>query len=105
MASPMKNNVRLNTTPLALSVEQRVKKSISFIRKKTRVRPEIAIILGSGLGSLTSTLNRQTVIDTASIPFYPRLTVEGHRGALVFGHCGSVLLLAFQGRAHFYETG
>jgi len=105
MEFPMKNNAEKKTASPALSLEQRVKKSVSFIRKTTRVRPEIAIILGSGLGSLTSTMSRQTFIDTAAIPFYPRLTVEGHRGALVFGHCGSVLLLAFQGRAHFYETG
>ncbi|HJW29589.1 MAG TPA: purine-nucleoside phosphorylase, partial [Saprospiraceae bacterium] len=83
----------------------RVRASVAFIRSKTKLRPKIAVILGSGLGDFTKTLTQQFTIEVSSIPHYPRLSVEGHHGKIVFGKSGGVSVLAFQGRAHYYETG
>ena len=65
--------------------------------------PEIAVILGSGLGALAEGLNNQTAIKMSDIYHWPVPTVEGHRGRVVFGKVGSVPILALQGRVHFYE--
>ncbi|MBM4166462.1 MAG: purine-nucleoside phosphorylase [Ignavibacteria bacterium] len=82
-----------------------VKESSAFIKSKTKLRPTIAIILGSGLGDFGDGLKNKTVIDTSTIPHYPVSTVEGHKGKLIFGKLKNIPLLAFQGRIHFYESG
>ncbi|MBS4029239.1 MAG: purine-nucleoside phosphorylase [Ignavibacteriales bacterium] len=84
---------------------EQLRESISFIQKKTSLRPTIAIVLGSGLGDFGESLSNKTVIDTSTIPNYPVSTVEGHKGKLIFGKLKNIPLLAFQGRIHFYESG
>lgn len=79
--------------------------STAFIRTQTRLKPSIAIVLGSGLGDFAEQLEDQVAIRTSTIPFYPRSTVHGHEGKIVFGKLGRVPLLVFQGRVHLYETG
>ncbi len=69
------------------------------------MKPENGIVLGSGLGGFAEHLNIDTIIDTSEIPHYPKSTVEGHRGKLIFGKLGSKPILALQGRVHYYETG
>jgi purine-nucleoside phosphorylase len=80
-----------------------VKEAVSFIRRHTEMQPRMAIILGSGLGPFADTLENSTVIPTETIPHYPRSTVEGHAGALVFGLHKGIPVLAVKGRTHFYE--
>ena len=87
------------------TLEDNLKESIKAIRSQTKLKPKIAIILGSGLGEFAKTISSSTVIDTQSIPHYPHSSVEGHKGRLIFGKIGKVKLLAFQGRVHIYETG
>jgi len=82
-----------------------VKESIKAIREHTSSRPRLAVILGSGLGEFADTLKDSTRIRTSSIPHYPRSTVSGHEGKLIFGRLDSIKILVFQGRVHFYETG
>jgi purine-nucleoside phosphorylase len=65
--------------------------------------PDVALVLGSGLGDYADGLPGRTSLPTADIPHYPVSTVEGHRGALVFAELGGRRLLAFQGRIHLYE--
>jgi purine-nucleoside phosphorylase len=77
--------------------------SLDFIRKKTVLKPGIGIILGSGLGDFADQLDNKIKIPTESIPHYPKSTVEGHYGYLVFGKWKGIPLLAVQGRTHFYE--
>ena len=99
---------KIHNTPnisSALTLSTQIEKSLTYIRSKTKLQPDIAIILGSGLGHFTNLLTDQISIDTASIPYYPHLTVEGHRGQVVFGTIGNTTLLVFQGRVHCYETG
>ncbi len=79
--------------------------ALAHVREHAPYRPEIAIVLGSGLGGYTDSLQAQATLSTAAIPAYPRSTVEGHKGELVFCTIGRKRLLAFRGRVHFYESG
>jgi purine-nucleoside phosphorylase len=79
--------------------------AIDAIREHAPFEPEIAVVLGSGLGGFTESLSCNAAIQTASIPGYPRSTVEGHKGELVFCTASGRRLLAFRGRVHFFESG
>ena len=65
--------------------------------------PKTAIILGTGLGQLSSEITDKKEIPYAEIPNFPVSTVEGHSGKLIFGKLGGIDILAMQGRFHFYE--
>jgi purine-nucleoside phosphorylase len=65
--------------------------------------PEIAVVLGSGLGALAESLTDSVVIPYADIPNFPRSTAVGHAGRLVIGKSGDVTVAAMQGRVHPYE--
>jgi len=65
--------------------------------------PEIAIILGSGLGDFASTLDVKKSISTEDLPGYPPSTVTGHSGKIIFAEVENKKLLLFKGRIHFYE--
>ena len=80
-----------------------VQETVSFIKEKTNFSPEYGIILGSGLGSFTDDIEVDCTIPYSEIPNFPVSTVEGHKGALVFGKIGSKNVVAMQGRFHFYE--
>jgi purine-nucleoside phosphorylase len=74
-----------------------------FIFSKTRLRPRVALVLGSGLGALADEVAAATRIPYAKIPHFPRSTAIGHVGQLVIGKVGDVPVAAMQGRVHFYE--
>ncbi len=80
-----------------------LKISLDYIRSEINSNPRIAIILGSGLGSFAEKLDSVYKIPTHKIPHYPKSTVEGHAGNLVFGNWKGVDILAVQGRTHYYE--
>jgi purine-nucleoside phosphorylase len=87
-------------------MKTKVKESALYIKNLIGdFNPEIAIILGSGLGELAEEFENKIKIKTEEIPNYPRPTVEGHAGNLVFGKLNDVRVLGFQGRIHFYESG
>jgi purine-nucleoside phosphorylase len=65
--------------------------------------PEIAVVLGSGLGALAEELADSVAIPYANIPNFPRSTAIGHAGRLVIGKSGDVTVAAMQGRVHQYE--
>ncbi len=67
--------------------------------------PELAIILGSGLGPLADEIESPVVIPFAELPGFPRGAVSGHRKALVFGMLEGRRVLAYAGRSHYYEGG
>jgi purine-nucleoside phosphorylase len=81
-----------------------LREAVSFITARTSIHPRIGLILGSGLGDLAEQFADRSIVETHSIPHYPRSSVEGHRGRIVFAHHRSVPLVAFQGRVHFYES-
>lgn len=81
----------------------RVKEAAAFVRSRTRLRPRVALVLGSGLGGLADAIERDATIPYASVPHFPQSTVEGHSGNLVVGTLEGKPAVAMQGRVHFYE--
>jgi purine-nucleoside phosphorylase len=82
---------------------EQVRETVSFIKEKTNFTPEYGVILGSGLGSFTDDIEVEFTLPYGEIPNFPVSTVEGHKGALVFGTIGDKKVVAMQGRFHFYE--
>lgn len=82
---------------------EQVQETVNYLIEKTNFRPEIGIVLGSGLGNLTADINIEHEIPYAEIPNFPVSTVQGHKGALIFGTIGTKKVVAMQGRFHYYE--
>jgi purine-nucleoside phosphorylase len=82
---------------------EKIKQTASYIREKVNLKPEIGIILGTGLGGLVREITQQQILDYHDIPNFPVSTVEGHKGRLIFGYLGGKPVVAMQGRFHFYE--
>ncbi len=81
-----------------------VQETVNFIKGKTNnFASEYGVILGSGLGSFTDDIIIEFKLSYTDIPNFPVSTVEGHKGALVFGTIGNKKVVAMQGRFHFYE--
>jgi purine-nucleoside phosphorylase len=66
-------------------------------------RPTAAVVLGSGLGAFADSLENSRSLEASAVPNWPVSTVEGHKGRLVLGRTGGRLILALQGRVHYYE--
>lgn len=82
---------------------EQVQETVNYIKAKTGFTPEYGVILGSGLGSFTDDIQIEFTLPYTEIPNFPVSTVQGHKGALVFGTIGSKKVVAMQGRFHFYE--
>jgi purine-nucleoside phosphorylase len=78
-------------------------KAAKFIFAKTKLRPKIALVLGSGLGAFADEFEEAAKIPYARIPNFPRSTAIGHIGQLVLGKIGGIALAGMQGRVHLYE--
>ncbi|MCB9800085.1 MAG: purine-nucleoside phosphorylase [Candidatus Omnitrophica bacterium] len=78
-------------------------RAVDSIRKVTDFVPQIAIVLGTGLGDLVQKFKNPVAIDYAGIEHFPVSTVESHVGKLVFGELAGKKIVAMQGRFHFYE--
>ncbi len=70
---------------------------------KINAKPEVGIILGTGLGGLVDEIDIEHSISYEDIPNFPISTVEGHSGRLIFGKLGGKVVVAMQGRFHSYE--
>lgn len=77
--------------------------ALQFIQRKTDLRPNYMLILGTGLGQLADEMDIETSISYDEIPHFPVSTVEGHNGKLLFGTLGGKEVVAMQGRFHYYE--
>lgn len=84
-------------------LRQQINESLAIIRSKTSMKPEIGIILGTGLGGLVKEIEVETILDYGSIPHFPIATVETHQGKLIFGMLAGKRVVAMQGRFHYYE--
>jgi len=82
---------------------EKVQETVSYIQGKINFTPEYGIILGSGLGGFTEEIAIDFILPYNEIPNFPVSTVQGHKGALVFGAIGSKKVVAMQGRFHYYE--
>lgn len=80
-----------------------VQETVSYINERIDFTPEYGVILGSGLGSFTDEMKVEYTLPYNEIPNFPVSTVQGHKGALVFGTIGDKKVVAMQGRFHFYE--
>ncbi len=87
----------------ALHTLEHVEASAAVVRARCAAAPDVAIILGTGLGGLAQRIEAPTVIDYADIPRFPLSTVESHAGRLLCGSLGGKRVVAMQGRFHRYE--
>ena len=79
-------------------------KTFCQIKEKTgNFIPEVCLILGSGLGNFAENIENKLIIPTSELLNYPKSTVEGHKGNIIFGNISGKNVIAFQGRIHFYE--
>jgi purine-nucleoside phosphorylase len=81
----------------------RAERAAKFVLSKTKLRPKIALVLGSGLGAFADELTDATRIPYEKIPHFPRSTAVGHAGILAIGKVGDIAVAAMQGRVHLYE--
>lgn len=85
------------------TLTDKIKETLSVIRKKTNDDYPVGIILGTGLGGLVKEINIEHQIDYGELPHFPLSTVESHHGRLIFGTINGKKVVAMQGRFHFYE--
>src|ERR1041385_6712919 len=74
-----------------------------WLKRKSTLRPTLAVVLGSGFHHVLTELRVEKKISYANIPGFPKPTVSGHAGELFFGMLGGAPVLVLSGRAHFYE--
>src|SRR5471032_2620930 len=74
-----------------------------FILSKTKLRPRIGLVLGSGLGAFADEFADAAKIPYKKIPHFPQSTAIGHAGQLVIGNIGDIPVIGMQGRVHLYE--
>lgn len=82
---------------------ERLLKCYESFRKKINFSPNIALVLGSGLGGYADEIKVEAVLDYSEIDDFPVSTVAGHKGRYVFGYVDNVPVVIMQGRVHYYE--
>ena len=85
------------------NIVDKIQESANFIKNQSNITPKIGLILGSGLGVLGDEIENATKIKYNDIPNFPVSTVEGHAGCLVLGELEGKMVVAMQGRFHYYE--
>lgn len=86
-----------------MDYNEKLKKCLESVRKKTDFVPKIALTLGSGLGALADEIDTVATVDYSEIEGFPTSTVPGHKGRFVFGGMDGVPVVIMQGRVHYYE--
>ena len=86
-----------------MSIVANIQEAATFIGSKSRLRPSIGIVLGSGLGGFADSLTGTSEFPFEEIPHFPRSSVTGHKGRLLAGTFESVPLFVMSGRVHAYE--
>jgi len=82
---------------------EQINDTVDFLEAKGITHPEIGIILGTGLGKMVREIDIEIQIDYKDIPHFPVSTVEFHKGRLIYGKLRGKMVLAMQGRFHYYE--
>jgi len=80
-----------------------IDEAVQEIKKRSRCTPEIGLILGTGLGDLAESIQPADIIPYSEIPYWPKSTIQGHKGRLVLGELEGRAVIVMQGRAHYYE--
>ncbi len=86
-----------------MTAYEKLQNCLACVRAKTDFVPEVALILGSGLGALADEIEAVATVDYHDIEGFPVSTVVGHKGRFVFGYFGNTKVVIMQGRVHFYE--
>lgn len=82
---------------------EQIMKCLSAVRKRTDFVPQVALVLGSGLGDLAEAVEPEAVIGYEEIEGFPISTVPGHRGRFILGYLERTPVVVMQGRVHYYE--
>jgi purine-nucleoside phosphorylase len=83
--------------------KQKVEETVSFLRERCAEKPEIILVLGTGLGGVAEKIENALCLPYETIPHFPGSTVTSHAGNLIFGLLGNKRVAALQGRFHYYE--
>ncbi len=86
-----------------MTLFEQIEGTVEAIRNRVGDAPQIGVILGTGLGGLGEKIEQAQAIPYDSVPHFPRATVEGHKGQLVFGRIGGKRVVVMEGRFHVYE--
>lgn len=86
-----------------MDIKAKIQQAADFIIGQIKTRPTVALVLGSGLGKFADELKNPVAIPYEKIPHFPVSTVKGHAGKLVIGEAGGKIVVAMQGRFHYYE--
>ena len=84
-------------------IYDKVQKCYKQVKKMTDFKPQIALVLGSGLGDYAEKIKIETVIDYHEIKGFPVSTVQGHKGRFVLGYVKDIPVMIMEGRVHYYE--
>jgi purine-nucleoside phosphorylase len=88
---------------MTLNLNIKYNELVHLLKEKAPFKPEISVVLGSGLGNFASSVKLYKTIPTNELPGYPPSTIIGHEGKIHFAEYEGKKLLLFQGRIHFYE--
>ncbi len=87
-----------------MDLSKKLEETIQAIRVRIPdVAPKVGVILGTGLGGLGEKIENSQVLPYETLPHFPKSTVEGHKGQLVFGRIGKKPVVVMEGRFHLYE--
>jgi purine-nucleoside phosphorylase len=86
-----------------MQLREQVSQAVEFIRTQSSIRPDVGIILGTGMGRMAGEVRDAAVLDYGDIPHFPVSTVESHAGRLHLGMLGGKNVFMMQGRFHYYE--
>ena len=85
------------------SLWEQLEETMDSIRQRISLKPSVGVILGTGLGGLGEKIESPQALPYEGLPHFPRSTVEGHKGQLVFGRIGGKPVVVMEGRFHVYE--
>ncbi|MBL7741130.1 MAG: purine-nucleoside phosphorylase [Chitinophagaceae bacterium] len=80
-----------------------INEAVRYLQKQYKHKPEVGVVLGSGLGNFSNEIEVEKEIPYKEIPHFPVSTVEGHKSKLIFGRLSGKRVIAMAGRFHFYE--
>jgi purine-nucleoside phosphorylase len=86
-----------------LEYKRKVEDAVNFLKTKISRKPDVVVILGTGLGDFTDSVKIESRFAYSEIPHFPLSSVPGHHGNLIFGTSGQKNIAVLQGRFHFYE--
>lgn len=101
--SGLKSTLHKGRETDVIELSERIQQAARTIRQVGNRSPRVGLILGTGLGGLAAQIESPAVIPYASIPHFPKSTVESHAGQLVCGMLRGTPVVAMEGRFHFYE--